>query len=431
MKPALLSLFGFLFAAIGFGQVAFSPAMMSQPKEYSKEFESIFFYKEVPVFVKNVKEKSILLRNGYASSVLQLPVSWPPKIKSYHVKEVRVIFTKYPVDKNFWNTNYYELLAARLQAAFAIDAKLNDVHINYSLILQTNCKTEDEAKGMLHSLEVVYELGERKIDDDDIEPTVYDTLYNQNEDSLAWLNGITKANRFIKKSKMSDTVVLKGLDIFSLQDSLLVVIDCTGSMAPYYSQVTLWAARNFFPGHYYVLFNDAGPRILPLGQTGGYVDGRVSSVDQLIKLFKKATATRGGNKETAENDIEGVLSGIQFFPDNKGVILVADNANCIRDYKLLSNVDQPVHIIPCGGGVLNPQFLNVASYTGGSVFWQDQYIKDWITLCTGDIYMIGNDPYRFNTRTQSFELLDAQGVHTNFCDSYITKLKKKKKKKKN
>lgn len=399
--------------------------MLADPRKYSKEFESVFVYKELPVYSKNMKERSVFLKNGYAVSVLQPPIQWPIKLKQYYIKEIKVIFTKYPVDKSFWNTNYYDLLAARLKEAFALDSHLNDSHISYSLVLQTACRSEEEAKSMLHAIEIVYELGERKKEDIE-EPDFIDSLYLDNADSLAWVRDMNKANKFFKKSKASDTVVLKGMDLYKLTDSLLVVIDVTGSMAPYYSQVSLWAARNFYPGHYYVLYNDGGSRSAPLGKTGGYEDGRVRSVGELIKFLRKASGTRGRNREFPENDVEGILVGIESFPDNKGVILVADNVACIRDYKLLGNITQPVHIIPCGGATLNPQYLNMAWYTGGSVFWMDEHINDWDKLSNGHVFRLGNDDYRFIKSKQRFEVLNEQGKHVDFCDFYTTKLKKKK-----
>ncbi len=426
MRTPLLLICLYVITHVCSGQQAFSNDILLDPRKYSKEFESKFVYKEVPVYNKNFKEKSVFLKNGYASSVLKTAFTWPLRLKQYYIKEIKVIFTKYPVDKSFWNTNYYDLLSARLQAAFAIDSKLNDANIYYSLVLQTGCKSEEEAKTMLHAIEIVYEIGERKIEKDDVEePDFIDSLYI-NQDSLAWVRDMNKANKFFKKSKATDTVVLKGLDLYKLTDSLLVVIDVTGSMAPYYSQVSLWAARNFYPGHYYVLFNDGGSRSLPLGETGGYEEGRVRSSSELIKFLRHASGTKGNNREFPENDAEGLLVGIAAFPENKGVILVADNAACIRDYRLLPEIDQPIHIIPCGGTVLNPQYLNLAWMTGGSVFWLDQTINDWNTLCNGEIFMLGDIKYRFLKRKRKFEGLDKYGKHNDFCDFYTPPLKKKK-----
>jgi hypothetical protein len=427
MKPVTL-LFALMSCMLScVGQKAFSDLILKAPQQYSRDFESKFVYREVPVFFKNNREKSVILKNGYASAILQQPIVWPLKLKQYYVKEIRVVFTKYPADKNFWNTNYYDLLSARLQAVFMIDPTLNDERINYRLLLQTGCASEEEAKKMLHGIEIVYEIGQRPKDEDDkTEEIVTDTLPTIDSDSLAKLRDLEKAYKFYRKTKSKDTLVLGGLNRFGQTDSLLIVIDCTGSMSPYYSQVSLWAAQNFQPDHYYVMFNDGGSRLLPLGKTGGYEEGRVRSVAELIKLFKKASGIRGSNKEVAENDIEGLLVGIQAFPNNKGVILVADNAACVRDYKLLGKVNQPVHVIACGeGGILNPLFLNIAWYTGGSVFWENEYIHNWNELCNGEIFQLGSYWYKFNRSQQHFEALDVNGNHYAFCEGYSFKLRKK------
>lgn len=425
MRILVPTLVFFLTLIPCFSQQAFSDEVLAQPQDHAKQLEAAFVYKELPVYAKNTKEKSIFLKNGYASSILQSPIQWPPRTKPYFVTDIKIIFTKYPKEKNFWNTNYYDLLAERLKNLFALDPALNNSNISYSLVLQTACNSEAEAKQMLHGVEIVYQWGERKKEEDRLEePDFIDSLY-LNQDSLNWVRDMDKAQKFLKKSKAADTVVLEGLDTFNFTDSLLVVIDVTGSMAPYYSQVTLWAARNFYSGHYYVLFNDGGSRNLPIGKTGGYEDGRVESVSQLIKLFKKASGLRGKNREFAENDVEGLIVGMNAFPENKGVILIADNNACIRDYALLQQISQPVHVIPCGGITLNPQYLNLAQQTGGSVFWMDRRISDWQTLCNGDIFTCGDNEYRYIKTKQRFELLNEQGKHRDFCDVYTNKLKKK------
>lgn len=411
-----------------FSQKAFSDVILDDPRKYTKDFEAQFLYKEVLVYIKNPREKSIIVKNDYASAVLNPPIVWPLKLKQYYVKEIRVIFTKYPLDKSFWNTNYYELLARRLRAVFIIDPQLNDESINYTLVLQTQCTSEEEAKKMLHGIEIVYEAGVKPTQEEEATEMVYaDTLETNNSDSLNQIRDREKAYKFYKKAKTENTLVIDGLHKISQKDSLLIVIDCTGSMAPYYSQVSLWASENFSPSHYYVMFNDAGSRLLPLGKTGGYEDGRVKSVLELIKLLKKASGPKGANKEQAENVVEGILAGVKAFPDNNGIILIADNLACVRDYKLLGGVDKPINIIPCGGTIINPLFLNMACYTGGSVFWNNEFISNWAELCTGDYFRIGDFHYRYLRSKQQFEAVDDKGFHYSFCDGYSFKQKKKKK----
>jgi len=422
------TLIGFIYVTFSvFAQKAFPDYILNNPQKFSKDFEAEFLYKEVPVYTKNPREKSVIIKNDYASAVLKLPIVWPLKLKQYYVKEVRIIFTKYPANKSFWNTNYYELLAKRLQSVFALDTNLNNSTINYTLVLQTQCTTDEEAKSMLHGIEIVYEVGIKpKLEDEVVEVIFADTLSIINQDSLTKVRDRDKAYKFYKKSKTENTLVLDGLNKLKEKDSLLIIIDCTGSMSPYYSQVSLWASENFSPNHYYVMFNDGGSRLLPLGKTGGYEDGRVRSVAELIKLLKKASSVKGANKEQAENVIEGILVGIKSFPENNGIILIADNLACVRDYKLLGNISTPINIIPCGGTVLNPLFLNIARYTGGAVYWNDTYVNNWDELTTGEYFRLGNFHYRYLRNQQQFEAVDDRGYHYSFCDGYSFKQKKKK-----
>src|SRR5687767_1934458 len=89
MRPHLLLFILLIYVSNIFGQQAFSNEILSDPRKYSKEFESKFVYREVSVYTKNLKEKSVFLKNGYASSILQTPVPWPLRLKQYYVKEIK------------------------------------------------------------------------------------------------------------------------------------------------------------------------------------------------------------------------------------------------------------------------------------------------------------------------------------------------------
>lgn len=355
-----------LLYSLCFCQKAFNEDVLNYPQKNKSVYESKFVLKEVTEYRKNKNEKSIFLQNGYASSELKNTNGWPLKAKSYIVKSIRIIFSNYPKNKLVWNTNYYELISKRLQSIFVIDEKLNDHQIVFELILQNKCETEEEAKKLFHGIEIVYELideNKKQIESKDDFDLFYDSLMNTKVE-------IDKAELFLKRSlKKNDTIVLKSLKEYNESDSILIVIDCTGSMAPFYSQVSYWASRNFNPTHYYVLFHDKD--IEGKGDTARYIHGRVSSSDELIKMMKTATRARGVNREKEENDFGSIIKGVKQFFNCKKVILVCDNSSCVRDYNLLRFINKPVDVIPCGGDhCVNTHYMNLAYYTKGTLFWK-------------------------------------------------------------
>jgi len=352
----------------------FPAEVLEQPEASRSFFESVWEVSEVNIFRKDPSVRSFMIANGYASSMLQPARGWPPRLAGYRVLEVNMILTKYPRNKNFWRTNYYSLMAERLQALFRMDPRLNDTTISYGLIFQTACHTEKEAQSLFHGFEIVYEEIKEQPQN---EISVFDTLHARNEDSLYWINANRKVERQIRRGGgIGDSVVVKALRTLEL-DSALIVVDCTGSMDPYTNQVLLWLTRRFNDrSRYFALFTDAGES-RKIGSSGGILTGAFEKVDGLMKLFRKARSYRGKNREPEENDIEAILTGLREFPFATSVVLIADNNSCVRDISLLSCIPVPVHVIACGMEFgLNPQYLDIAVSTRGSLYmgvekWED------------------------------------------------------------
>lgn len=181
-------------------------------------------------------------------------------------------------------------------------------------------------------------------------------------------------------------------------DSMLVVVDWTGSMYHHGAQLLVWMEvfheqknrlRNF------LFFNDGDGKSLGekiMGQTGGLHYTSAQNLHDVIATMHKAEKSGKGD-DTPENDMEAVIKGIKLFPDCKEIILIADATSQVRDYpllKYLAKMKRPVRIILCGKEVM-PDYILMAYYTNGSLHTLDQDIMDMQTrLRKGEEVEIGN-----------------------------------------
>ncbi|MFP4289892.1 MAG: hypothetical protein ACLFQS_11605 [Bacteroidales bacterium] len=116
-----------------------------------------FEYRETDVYEKQNRKDVIYLENGYAAAKIRDVENFPIDKERYSVAKVEVIYTKYPLRKEDWITNYYELLARRLEALFSIDSTLNSSEIEWSLVSQTECTTAHDAKNLFHGIALYLE----------------------------------------------------------------------------------------------------------------------------------------------------------------------------------------------------------------------------------------------------------------------------------
>lgn len=177
--------------------------------------------------------------------------------------------------------------------------------------------------------------------------------------------------RFLAKQKFKDPNELTGDLYESLkqfdQDSLLVVIDVTGSMGQSIAQVLKWLNgidQSRVKG--ITLFNDGDNKNdnkKRIGDTGGIY--HCSNFSGLRPVLIKAMK-RGSGGDPSENDIEAIVSAEQKFgPGN--VVLVADNIAHPRDLPLVANVKSPVHILVCNALFAAQYYMDVKKATAGSI----------------------------------------------------------------
>jgi len=237
----------------------FTKEILDNPTSAGKQFERKFNSMIISKFEPDSFMNHVILENGYSKYKIANPTAWPPKEKKYRVAEIQVIYTQYPKDKDFWLTNYHDLLANRLKELFALDPTLNDKRIEWTMILQTKCNTEQEAEKMFHGIAIYY----APIIEDTVPPKP--KVYTKT-DSVNFSNGYELVHQFVqdnvfaKERREADSAVFKTFDRHPDWKNMLVVCDWTSSMYAYGSQAALWHSLNYKKSgiKHFALFNDGG-----------------------------------------------------------------------------------------------------------------------------------------------------------------------------
>lgn len=427
MGRLLLLFFLLCLRGMLYGQQKFTLEQLNSPQKFSEELESAFSVLRFPVYSSNTNPFAVILKNGYAESEIKNKEQWNGEGKI--IDSIKIIFTNYPADKNFWLTDYHLLLAARLKALFAIDESLNNKQIVYQLLLQTQCKTDSEARSMFHGIEIIFHNISQTKKNDFKKDSVTSTSNNFIEPIAPPNAEVKRISGFINSNGgITDSTVLKILERHKEWKKALVIMDWTGSMYPYGGQAVLWHSLNFKTSglKYFVFFNDGNNETRKkIGRTGGIYFEKAENIKKLVNLLNKVKM-KGNGGDTEENNLEAIIKGIQKYPDFSEVILIADNNSCIRDFCLIHEINVPVKIILCGTYTgINPQFLNLAYKTNGSVHTIEDDIYDLYSHKNSDAaWMIDGTEYRFNSKKDLFEYVttpDKDDPH--YCETFYKKKK--------
>lgn len=141
-----------------FSQPKFMPEWLDNPLDYLSEIENQCSSFETDTYRLPDKGFFKQLYNAYASPIISNKNSWKSGMNNIVVTKVEIVYTKYPLHRKDWITNYNQLLAARLKELFSLDNSLNQKDIEFCLILQTKCKTESAAKDFFHGIVIHFEL---------------------------------------------------------------------------------------------------------------------------------------------------------------------------------------------------------------------------------------------------------------------------------
>jgi len=200
-------------------------------------------------------------------------------------------------------------------------------------------------------------------------------------------------------AKPFDNDLFKALKRIPNLEQQAIVVDFTGSMSPYYTQLMSW----FFLKKYktptsFVFFNDGNmtpDNRKPIGSTGGLYVFRTDNLDTILHYALK-TVDGGNGGDAPENDVEAVLKAIKENPKVKEIVLIADNWADMRDYSLIRKVDKPVSVILCGTEEgINTQYLDLAKATKGSLHTIEEDIEDLVKVSEGHEVKVSDGTYIF------------------------------------
>lgn len=395
----------------------FSKAMLENPKAFASTFEKIFNVNEVPIYNQSASLNRVILENGYVQSKIVNPKNWSLKGNKVVVTQIDFIFTKYPKNKEFWLTNYYELLANRVSELLALDSTLNSSNFEWNIILQTDCNNESEAKKMFHGIAITYFFQEELLEGPEINE-------KPKQDSLYFSSNTLKVENYIySQGGIGDSLIYRIFDRNRDWKNALVVMDWTGSMYQYGSQAVLWHILNFNTSgiHNFVFFNDGDK--LPdwkkeIGKTGGIYFAQANNLERLINTFY-LVGQRGQGGDTPENDFEALLTGMNRFEDFDELILIADNNSCVRDFELLSRIDVKVNVILCGAEKgINPQYITLAYQTGGSIHTINSDIKRLGTLVADNELSIEGTDFKLFDEEYFRNKYPSKNPQSVNCDDY-------------
>lgn len=314
-----------------------------------------FHEKEIPFYTFADYTPQVALRMEYAQFEVQNVQEWGELAAENEAYEIDLVFTKYPKDIRNWRTNYWQLLNDRLRTLFKIDPNLENPKIRWNMYLQTQCQTEEQAKQYFHGFVIKYRPKNLKI----IEEV-------KNPDQLRELISGTAITR--------DSTVFHVLERNPDWNNMLVVMDWTGSMYQYGAQLVLWHKLNLSFNsdkvQHFVFFNDGNNKRNSqkrIGRTGGVYRARSDEIEEIVATME-FVMKKGNGGDSPENDLEAVLTGIQYLDEFEDILLIADNKSPVRDLKLLEKINRPVHILLCDvRGKIHPDYIKIARETGGTI----------------------------------------------------------------
>lgn len=181
----------------------------------------------------------------------------------------------------------------------------------------------------------------------------------------------------------------------------LVVVDVTGSMAPYVGELLVWLKLNFEKekGIQFVFFNDGDDKSDELkrpGKTGGVYYIKPKTYTELVD-FAAVVAAKGSGGDTPENNCEALLKALHSAKDYDEVVMVADSRAGINDMELVGNITKPVRIILCGieeHGFVEPDYLVLGWKTKGSIHSIEKDIDTVAKMMEGKMINVFGSDYR-------------------------------------
>lgn len=358
----------------------------------------------------------------YAKPQIKNPeVFW--LFESEWIYQVDLVFTRYPYRLADWHTDYNWLLAKRLENLSRLDSSLfSRKDIKWNFILQTDCKTEEDAKQFFHGF-VLHLRPTESNDTTDTEEIAQEIFKIQKK-----LSGPPKASENILKlaetdkhiqqitktvynweSPLPDSSIYKVFERHPQWKKKLVVMDWTSSMYRNGSSIVRWQGQQMDDRaiRHLVLFNDGDRKAYvhkKIGRTGGLYHIVPDSMEQVIELMVKVKR-KGLGGDAPENDMEALVKSTRNLKDYGEVVLIPDRQSAVRDIRLIKYLNKPVRIVvfknkynASGLGRqknrgedewIHPHYLSLASISKGSLHTHNRDIYHLHELKAGERIKIG------------------------------------------
>ena len=360
---------------------------------------------EIPVYLQTETYQDpyqgrAALAMAYANYHIQNPEVLTD-IQSEWVQQVDLVFTKYPIDTAAWRTSYTYLLQSRLKELHELMPGLfTQPKVKWRYVLQTEGKTEKEAKSYFHGLVLHWERGPSPI---------LDTVLHHFPE-MSPISDII----FGRVPKLPDSSAFWVFSRHPEWVNKVVIMDWTASMYQNRATVLNWHRKQLNQGgiKHLILFNDGNrtPHMAKRkGKTGGIYHIVPDTLELVVALMAKVKANGLGG-DPAENDIEALLRATRGIKGTGEVILLPDRNSSIRDISLVRYLHHPVRIILFRGkktrsvGLgssgewientwVHPHYLSLASLTKGSIHFHDREIYDLHKMKAGERIKFGSWEY--------------------------------------
>jgi hypothetical protein len=144
------------------------------------------------------------------------------------------------------------------------------------------------------------------------------------------------------------------------------------------AQVLLWQKLNIKNSgiKYYAFCNDGDSkkeREKKDGRTGGVYLTKANNLRKVLNKLYYVEKRTPATSSNAFNAIEALMRTRAQYRKAQNLALLANNQTCIRDIGLVELIAFPVKVIVMEvEGSINPQYINLAWKTGGSLHFKDE-----------------------------------------------------------
>ena len=326
---------------------------------------------------------TVYLKMNYGSKKIINPKSLIDNKRDKRPREVDLVMTLYPSDLENWEEDYKDLIAGRIESLENLDSAFSiDRSIKWNLIIQDEDKSLFKAKKRIHGLVIHYS------------PLKSDLQKG-------------KYNQTLRKMETHYSAQIQGRKMFEVAKrnkenwkNMLVITDCSGSMAPYGSEVLLWHLLRTDKDDVskFAFFNDGEKESTEIGNAGGIHFTSIKDyrkIGRAIRYFTELGYDK--NNDHPENDLEAIIKSVNSSYSHEDVVVIVDNNSPVRDMELLNRINYPVRIVLCGVNKkedINPNYIKLAYHTKGSLHTVEDDIDQFMKNKEGEIVMINKVKYK-------------------------------------